>query len=140
MSDTHTPSDIPTLTAANYAAVMKKANIAVMLGTEPLPTLLSDLSNANLSCTLRSSWQVHRVQTSLSLPLLPASLIIGLPLSIPKALALLSMSLMRSCFAGLSFTNWTLSSTRTCALPSSKTRLYIYGHHHRVWSACSSTL
>ena len=54
MSDTISSSGIPLLTANNYAdwslkvsaAVMKKANIKVMLGTEPMPTLLADSSNA----------------------------------------------------------------------------------------------
>jgi hypothetical protein len=62
MSDTLSPSGIPLLTATNYAdwslklsaAVMKKANIAVMLGTEPMPTLAADSSNAKEVC----QWQM----------------------------------------------------------------------------------
>jgi len=55
MSDTTSSSGIPILTATNYAewslklsaAVMKKANIELMLGTSPpMPTLAPDLSNA----------------------------------------------------------------------------------------------
>jgi hypothetical protein len=63
MSETTSSSGIPLLTTTNYAewslklsaAVMKKANIEVMLGTSPMPTLLPDLSNAKQVC----EWQMY---------------------------------------------------------------------------------
>ena len=55
MANSLFPSGLPLLTYGNYAdwavkvqaAVMKKANVKVMLGEETMPTLAADLSNAS---------------------------------------------------------------------------------------------